>query len=135
MVGSTGFFNGFSVASNGTFDEVIGGPTSFGTLSAQGASLNGTLEITLQNGFIPAVGQRFAIMSTSGFGSLSGTFANIEGQTFNNETEMWDVVYTPNEVDLVAVPTPEPSTWLLVATGMAALAGSRVYRKTCRRDE
>jgi hypothetical protein len=31
-------------------------------------------------------------------GPVSGTFANIEGQTFNNGTEMWDVSYASNEV-------------------------------------
>ena len=116
---------------------MIGSSTSFGVLTTTNAfspvSLNGTLEITLANSFIPSVGQRFAILS----GPISGTFANIEGQTFNNGTEMWDVVYTPSEVDLVAVPTPEPSTWLLVATGMAALISFRsrisrmIQRKKC----
>ena len=126
---------GFSVGGNGTYDEVISSSTSFGTLTGGtgGISLDGTLEITLRSGFIPAVGQRFAIINTcvpQSFGcvpvsAISGTFANIEGQTFNDGTEMWDVVYSPSEVDLVVAPAqnvvPEPSLFILAGLALAAI--------------
>ena len=68
---------------NGTYNEIIGSSTNFGTLTAGPVfSLGGTLEITLQNGFIPTIGQKFAMDGTNG---IAGTFANIEGQTFTTE--------------------------------------------------
>jgi len=56
---------------------------------------------------------------------ISGTFASIEGQTFNNGTEIWNVVYPPTEVDLIAAPAqnvvPEPSLFLLTGLGLAGV--------------
>jgi hypothetical protein len=107
------------VAGNGTYGEVIDSATSFGTISASSLplDLNGTLDITLANSYVPAVGESFAIMS--GSVPLSGTFANIEGQTFNNGTERWDVEYTSSQVTLVAAPNVVPEPSLVVLSGFA----------------
>jgi len=49
--------------------------------------LGGTLEIALQNRFVPAVGQKFVIMQATN--GIFGTFASIEGQTFNNGRSLY----------------------------------------------
>jgi hypothetical protein len=86
---NNGFFACSDVFGSSTYDEVIGSPTTFGTLSAPDISLSGTLDVTLANGFTPAIGQRFIIMNCTPSGSncLSGAFANVEGQPFNDGTE------------------------------------------------
>ncbi len=82
------------VLANGTFDELISGSMAFGVLTVSGTnsfgavSLDGTLDITLLNTFLPEIGQSFTILRFTP-NTLTGTFSNIEGQTFNNETEMW----------------------------------------------
>jgi hypothetical protein len=118
---------GLQVSPNGTYDEVIGGATSFGTLdSVNPVSLDGTLGITLANSYIPPVGQTFLIIGSDG---ISGRFSNIEGQTFNNGTEKWDVVYgkpfEPGTLQLVAVATPEPSLFVLAGLGLLGIVWSR----------
>jgi hypothetical protein len=120
------------VADNGIYGEVIDSATSFGTISASSVplDLNGTLDITLANSYVPAVGQGFVIMS--GSGPLSGTFANIEGQTFNNGKEKWGVQYTSSDVTLVAEPNVVPEPSLIVLTGFG-LAGIVAWSRSRRR--
>jgi hypothetical protein len=119
---------GLQVSPNGTYDEVIGGATSFGTLNSVNPILvDGTLRITLANSYIPPVGQTFLIIEGGGDGT--GAFSNIEGQTFNNGKEKWDVVYSqplePGTVELVAVATPEPSLFVLAGLGLLGIVWSR----------
>lgn len=142
-----GVFAGLTIA-DGTLDEVISSPTQFGSfLSEDGnAQLGGNLDITLANGFIPQVGETFQILQTSGLApsdprdpsfpppqpaQVIDTFHTIEGLTFNNGTEKWDIVYKPTEVDLVAtaVATPEPSMFVLAGLGLFAICASRVLRR------
>jgi len=137
---SLSFGSAFAVGSNATYDEVISGSSSFGTLTVSNTpsdpvSLDGTLVITLADSFIPAVGQTFTIITSSsplccGPGALPvpivGAFSNIEGQTFNNGTEMWDVDYSrTGYVRLIAAPaplaTPEPSMFGLGGLGITSI--------------
>jgi hypothetical protein len=125
----------FIVFPGGTYNEVIGGPNSFGTLTVTPPpslsflpiSLAGTLRITLADSYVPPVGQTFTIMTAVGDG-LAGTFSNIEGQTFNNGTEIWDLDYIFDQrtqlskVELVAVPAvPEPSFFGLAGLGLLGI--------------
>jgi hypothetical protein len=129
----------FQVLGNGTVDEVISGPADLGVLTISSASagayvsLDGTLAITLPNAFIPDVGQSFTILRFSP-GHLTGAFSSIEGQTFNNGTEMWDVVYNNagGEVDLVAAPNvvPEPSPVVLAGLGLLSIVSARQWHRT-----
>ncbi len=124
---------GYVQYANGILDEVITSPYSFGQIYTNSATLDGTLNIELANGFNPAIGTVYQMINTYG---LSGTFATVQNQYFNNGTEKWDVVYVinstfgPNYVDLEAVATaPEPFSLLLLGTGVLVC-----YRTSSRRN-
>ena len=53
---------------------------------ADSFALDGTLDIELQNGFTPQAGSSF-IIGYAKAGGLSGQFANISNQFFNNGTK------------------------------------------------
>jgi RHS repeat-associated protein len=77
----------YTQTSAGTLNIEIGGTTpgsGYDQLNISGtAALDGTLNISLINGFGPAFGQTFQIMS---FASSSGTFATINGLTLGFKT-------------------------------------------------
>jgi len=56
------------------------------------ALLNGTLDILLKQGYNPAVGSTVTFLNFTA-GQLSGTFANVLNDIFNNGTEDWLVNY------------------------------------------
>ncbi|MFN0137217.1 MAG: dockerin type I domain-containing protein [Phycisphaerae bacterium] len=67
----------------------------FDVLSVSGAiTLDGTLNLTLVNGFVPQVGQTFAVVTA---GSLSGTFATITGTDLGGGREL-QLSYTGTSV-------------------------------------
>jgi hypothetical protein len=108
--------SGFQELSNGTLDEIINGQSSFGLINdlIAPASLNGTLEITLANGFTPAFGQSFVILEAEP-NDLSGKFATIENPTYPGG--QWQETYNDaaGTVTLTAgvAAVPEPAIALL----------------------
>jgi len=112
-------------------DIDIGGTKSgaqFGLLNISGAaSLNGTLNLGLINGFVPTLGSSFDIIN---FARYTGNFAVVNG-TGINSTEHFQVVVNPTNVTLDVVSgasaTPEPASLLLVGTGLLALGA--IWRK------
>jgi hypothetical protein len=69
-----------STSASGTVRTVVGGLSAgqFGQVQVTGnASLNGTLQVALSGGFQPTIGQVFRPLT---YGSLTGAFANIDGQ-------------------------------------------------------
>jgi hypothetical protein len=108
---------------------MIASDSDFGSIFSDGpATLDGTLDILLGGDFIPAVGESFTILSFNP-GTLSGTFASIENEFFNNGTEQWAVIYDNTDGDLLltaeAVPppsVPEPSTMFLGGSSLLAMA-------------
>jgi hypothetical protein len=59
------------------------------------ASLNGTISITRPTAFLPAIGQSFTILTTTGTNTLTGTFSAISSPDF------WHVVYLNNAAVIV----------------------------------
>jgi len=97
----------YAQTSTGTLDISIGGTTTgtFDQLNSTTASLNGTLNISLANGFVPAVGSTFKIMD---FNSKSGTFALVNGLSINS-SEHFTITYQGSDVVLTVVSGPAPA--------------------------
>ena len=68
-------FNGNFTTAGGTLAFGVGGLSSFGQINVSGnVVLNGTVNVSWLNGFLPVNGNSFALLD---YGSHSGTFANI----------------------------------------------------------
>jgi hypothetical protein len=94
---------------NGSLNIAIGGITAgkqYGQLAvANGASLNGTLNLTLVNNFVlvpPAVGTTFTILTC---GARTGTFATVNGLSING-SEHFTITYNPTSVTLMVASGP-----------------------------
>jgi hypothetical protein len=92
----------YTSTSNGTVTIHIGGltpVTQYDQFNITGsAALNGTLNVSLINGFVPTNGNQFTVMS---FGSLSGTFAVKNGLNLGNGLVLLPV-YSSTNLTLVA---------------------------------
>jgi hypothetical protein len=90
--------------SGGSLNVQIGGLTAGTEYSqlavANGVSLNGTLNIKVVNGFIPAIGNTFIILTGS---VRSGTFAHVNGLTIPTGGH-FTVAYNPTNVTLTVGP-------------------------------
>ncbi len=86
------------------------------------AELGGTLDVELLGGFMPSPGDDFTVLSASG--GIVGIFDayNLPSLTDDNT---WFVRYEPNEVILLVVAVPEPSTLLLGVLGALGLLPRR----------
>jgi hypothetical protein len=64
---------GFSMGAAATLSVVLGGPNQFSQLAVIGGymNLNGTLNVTLTNGYMPAIGTQFHIANGYGGGGFS----------------------------------------------------------------
>jgi len=77
--------------------------TQYGQLAvANGASLNGTLNLTLINNFLPAIGNTFTILTTS---ARTGQFATVNGLSINGG-EHFQISYSATSVTLTVVSGP-----------------------------
>jgi hypothetical protein len=81
----------FTQTATGVLLVQIGGTSEFGQLAVTGtATLGGTLEVSLLNNFVPAVGTSFQILT---FAQSSGDFATELGLSLPDHrflTAVWD---------------------------------------------
>jgi len=97
------------------------------------ANLDGTLDVSLINGFTVALGDNFILMK---YDSETGTFSMVDLPKLGNGL-MWDLSYDPGFIDLSVTSgvttTPEPSTYLL--WGAVGLLGIGIWgRRKFRRE-
>jgi hypothetical protein len=106
----------------GSLDISIGGATAgtkFDELKSTTATLGGTLNINLINGFVPSIGSKFKIVD---YTSESGQFATVNGLAINS-SEHFTVTYQGADVLLTVVSGAAPSA--LTRFGSIATLGSR----------
>lgn len=92
----------------GSLDIAIGGTTAgakFDELKSTTASLGGTLNLSLINGYVPTIGSKFKIVDYS---SESGQFATVNGLAINS-SEHFTVTYQGADVLLTVVSGAAPS--------------------------
>ncbi len=115
--------------STSTLIMELDGPTpgsGYDQLDISGmATLNGTLDVNLLDGFSPSYGQSFDLLN----GPTTGSFAQVGLPALNNGLQ-WNTsnLYTTGTVSV----TPEPSTFALLGVGAVALVG---YRWRSRRRQ
>src|SRR5579875_850502 len=128
--------NGYQELANGILDEIISSSSSYGVITVgDGATLDGTLDIVFENGFVPSIGESFAFLNFAP-GGLSGAFAHIQGLTFDGGLEEWTIGYdnADGQVILTAESTttsgaPEPATFALFGGGLLLVGWLAVHSK------
>jgi hypothetical protein len=111
--------------SGGTLDISIGGTTAgtnYDQLNSKTASLNGTLNLTLIDSFVPTIGSTFKIL---GYTSESGTFSTVNGLAINSSEHFTITVQGTDVVLTVVSGALAPSARHLVLRTPAGFAGSR----------
>jgi hypothetical protein len=126
---------GYNQFADGILNEVISGASTYGQIQAgpwptppQGAlegygiHLDGTLDITLANGFTPTFGEKFTLITTAP-GDIFGQWANVTWDSFDNGQGIFVVSYdnADGEVILQAELAPEPETFALLGLSLPPL--------------
>ena len=108
QIGTLQFDRAYTQTAAGTFDVQLASTASFDKLAIAGhATLSGELKVELFNGFTPALGNSFQILSAAG--GVSGRFTSFDFPTIlsSGHSDGWIVVYSGNNVLLryVTIPT------------------------------
>jgi hypothetical protein len=131
LAGVTNVNGDYTQGTAATYFAEIGGlaaGTEYDVLAVSGvATLGGTLDVELIDGFSPAIGDQFVVLR--GAGGVVGEFDSVDFSTAMLASGSWAVTYTPNEVILGVVPEPGTIGLALVA----AAAGIAVARRRRRR--
>ena len=110
-----------SVTIGSTVTVGIGG-SNYTSLTVSGtAALNGTLAVSISNGFSISAGQTFDLLTA---GSVTGTFANATG-LFNNGGLYFEIVQTASKLQLVVKELPGNAVGTLGLQISAGLQSAR----------
>jgi fibronectin-binding autotransporter adhesin len=112
--GKLSIVGNYSQTGAGIFNLSLGGlgaGTQFSLLAVTGsATVNGTLNVGLINGFFPTVGDTFTFLTASG--GRSGMFSTVNGLNIGGGEEL-EVVYNPNNVEIETIMlAPTTDSWL-----------------------
>lgn len=96
-------------------------PGSYDQLDVQGLfTAGGTLQLTIDTGFTPTLGDSFTIFNGTTPGLDAGSFDFV---TTNYPGLTWDTsALASTGIITVASVVPEPSTWVLLLLGLSGLA-------------
>ena len=97
----------------------------FSVLNVLGsASLSGSLDPLLLNGFVPTLGDSFTFLN---YGSLTGEFSHIKDRVFDNGMLKWSVIYEAKHAILTVEQhvLDQGSTFVLLALGLLGLMSYR----------
>jgi hypothetical protein len=110
--------------------------TGYDTLSAPGATLGGSLDLTFTNGYQSTVSPSTTFTLITASGGLSGQFAGISNGSTVDTTDglgAFTVSYLPTSLVISDfTPVPEPSAASLVGVGGVLLAAAGVARRRFR---
>jgi uncharacterized protein with beta-barrel porin domain len=89
----------YTQTASGTFTVDIASATNYDKLNVSGtASLDGTVQVVLDGGYVPAANQTFSNIITAA-GGINGTFATIEAPAVN-PTLAWEALYSATDFSL-----------------------------------
>lgn len=74
--------------------------SAYGAIDADAATLGGELRLTLLDGFLPAAGNRFELLATTG--SISGTISPVDLPSLSSGLS-WEIVQTADSLSAVVV--------------------------------
>jgi hypothetical protein len=113
---SPGCITATTATINGTYLAQIGGTTActgYDQLQVSNTAdvSNGTLQLTLINGFTPTVGQSFEVIDNTGSNPITGTFSGLaEGATFTSGGYTFQISYKGGDGNDVTLTVITPSS-------------------------
>ncbi len=101
--GTYTFNNNYLAQTTASLQIELENATTFDIVTVNGtAAIDGTLEVTLLNNYLPVVGDSFTFLTGN---TLTGTFTNTLLPTLTNNRS-WTIDYTPTSVALTVIANP-----------------------------
>jgi autotransporter-associated beta strand protein len=116
------------------FSVELAALNDYDRLTTAGAALNGTVNLAITLGFVPAQGSQFLVLENTSVSATTGNFTwsgpeglLAEGEAFNAGGSVFTISYAAGtgSNDVVLTTIPEPGSMALLLGGLAMLAGRR----------
>ena len=113
----------YTQQTGGEMDVFFADTSNFGVLNVTGnANLDGTLRVTVDSGFDPALGEQFIVLFSN---ALTGDFSRFISPAFHGEQFVESIIGNNVVLTVEGAPdtsaAPEPAAWLTVAGGLATI--------------